>query len=131
MPVDGPTLADMLAMVDPLLASCMPCMGENLLTFKVLRLVSKDVAKAAVKSMTRWSVQLGERAPLKPAQLVQLMSSAAKVDFLTITLITTTGEDIDSFRESFLIYIYMCAIYAFKGTKQALTVLSPLRACNS
>lgn len=89
-PVCGPTLADLLATVPPLFASCLPPGNRLFEKIKALRLVCREVGSVAMRAVTRCQVQLGGQACLKPEQVVRLMSSA-KLESVTVTIITTSG----------------------------------------
>lgn len=85
-----PTVVDMLITTPPLLEACTSRLQTSV---KTLRLVSPEMKGAALKSVKRAYVQLGEGG--KPApEKIALLLKCSRLESLVVTVITTPGGEV-------------------------------------
>lgn len=124
----GLSLADMLATVHPLLASCLACGEEHAESFRTLRLVSREISCTVQRSARKCSMQLGKKACLPPAQVVRLMKDS-QLEHLNVTIITTPGGPVLSLKHVCIPLPYLLRCMKAAGLSVGIAGLCMLPFC--
>lgn len=92
----GPDLGDMLRKVPDLLPSILSTWpktaGSDGDGIRVLRLVSKEVGRAALQAVHSCSFQVGDEAKHDPTQLAKMLSIATSLQKVEVIVTIASGE---------------------------------------